>query len=122
MSAKSVVILSSVAAQNVDAYNKTGVHATVAQENGFVVVLGDKSTTVGQKDAYVVTTPATATLATDDFYMVYEAPIPTVEGWKGLTDDPRKFSVAATVPFNMFKPKPGDEIIISADGLAGTKG
>lgn len=121
--ANGVLIPSSVAAEQIGSLVKTGVHATVAQQNGWVAVLGAKSTTAGQLDAYVITTPATATLATADFYMVYEAPIPTsTNGWKGLTDDPREFAVAATKPCSIYKPHIGDEIILTVDALAGTKG
>ncbi|MGI6227461.1 MAG: hypothetical protein ACOYJ1_14525 [Peptococcales bacterium] len=119
--ANGILILSSAAAENIGSLVKTGVHATVALQNGFVVALGAKSTTAGQKDAYVVTTPATATLASDDFWMVYESPIPTIEGWKGLTDDPRKFSIEAGKVFTMVKLLPGCEVVLSADALGGTK-
>ena len=122
MSDKAILILSSVAAKNVDAFNKSGKHATVAVENGNVVVIGDKSTTAGEKDVFVCTTPATATLATDIFYMVYEAPVPVVSSkYKGITDDPREFSIPAGDIFNMYKPQVGDEIILSDDGISGTK-
>jgi len=122
MSDKAILILSSVAAKNVDAFNKSGKHATVAVENGNVVVIGDKSTTAGEKDVFVCTTPATATLATDIFYMVYEAPVPVVSSkYKGITDDPREFSIPAGDIFNMYKPQVGDEIILSDDGIGGTQ-
>ena len=120
---KSVVILSSVAAKNVDAFNKSGKHATVAVENGNVVVPGAKSTVAGEGDVYVCTTPATAGLATDIFHMVYEAPVPVVNGkYKGITDDPREFDVPAGTVFNMYKPQVGDELVLTADSIAGTKG
>ena len=122
MSDKAILILSSVAAKNVDAFNKSGKHATVAVENGNVVVIGDKSTTAGEKDVFVCTTPATAGLATDIFYMVYEAPLPVVDSkYKGITDDPREFSIPAGDIFNMYKPQVGDEIILSDDGISGDK-
>ena len=118
---KSVLILSSVMAQNVDSLIKSGVHATANLQNGFVVALGEKSTTTGMKDVYTVATPATATLSSDDFYMVYEAFIPVVNGkYKGITDDPREFEIPKGTVFNMFKPQVGDEIVLTA--VAGTKG
>jgi len=55
--AKSVVILASVAAKNIDSLNKSGVYAGGALENGHVVAIGAKSTTDGQKDVYTVTLP-----------------------------------------------------------------
>lgn len=120
--AKSVVILASVAAKNIDSLNKSGVYADGALENGHVVAIGAKSTTDGQKDVYTVTLPETNTLDSADFFIVYEAPVPVVGGkYKGITDDPREFEIPAETVFNMFKPTKEDEIIISADGIGGTK-
>jgi len=121
--AKSVVILASVAAKNIDSLNKSGVYAGGALENGHVVAIGAKSTTDGQKDVYTVTLPNDDTLDSADFFIVYEAPVPVVGGkYKGITDDPREFEIPAGTVFNMFKPTKEDEIIISADGIGGTKG
>lgn len=120
--AKSVVILASVAAKNIDSLNKSGVYAGGALENGHVVAIGAKSTTDGQKDVYTVTLPETNTLDSADFFIVYEAPVPVVGGkYKGITDDPREFEIPAGTVFNMFKPTKEDEIIISADGIGGEK-
>ena len=120
--AKSVLIPCSIAADHVGSYVKSGKHATVAVENGHVVLRGAKSTTAGESDVYVTTTPATANLAAGDYYIVYDSPIPTVDSkYKGITDDPREFSIPATKTFSMFKPQVGDEIIITVDGLTGTK-
>lgn len=120
--AKSVVILASVAAKNIDSLNKSGVYAGGALENGRVVAIGEKSTTDGQKDVYTVTLPGT-NLDSADFFIVYEAPVPVVGGkYKGITDDPREFEIPAGTVFNMFKPTKEDEIIISADGINGKRG
>lgn len=120
--AKSVVILASVAAKNIDSLNKSGVYADGALENGHVVAIGAKSTTDGQKDVYTVTLPESDTLNSADFFIVYEAPVPVVGGkYKGITDDPREFEIPAGTVFNMFKPTKEDEIIISADGIDGEK-
>ncbi len=121
--AKSVVILASVAAKNIDSLNKSGVYADGALENGHVVAIGAKSTTDGQKDVYTVTLPKNNTpLDSADFFIVYEAPVPVVGGkYKGITDDPREFEIPAGTVFNMFKPTKEDEIIISADGIGGKR-
>ncbi len=42
--------------------------------------------------------------------------------YSGLTDDPREFNIPAGKKFTMYKPLIGDEVVITADGLAGTKG
>ena len=122
MAKKSVVILASVAAKNIDSLNKSGVYTGGALENGCVVAIGAKSTTNGQKDVYTVTLPNSNNLNSADFFIVYEAPVPVVGGkYKGITDDPREFEIPAKTVFNMFKPTKEDEIIISADGIGGTR-
>jgi hypothetical protein len=118
----SVLIAGEIAAKNIDSLNKFG-KAAVAVENGHVVALGNKSTTKGENDVYNVNVPATATLATDIFYMVNEPVNVLVNGkYSGLTDDPREFNIPAGKKFTMYKPMIGDEVVITADGLAGTKG
>jgi hypothetical protein len=120
--AYSVLIAGEIAAKNIDSLNKFG-KAAVAVENGHVVALGDRSATKGENDVYNVNVPATATLATDIFYMVNEPVNVLVNGkYSGLTDDPREFNIPAGKKFTMYKPLIGDEVVITADGLAGTKG
>lgn len=121
--AYSILVNASIAAKNIDSFVKSAKYASGALENGNVVVLGAKSTTAGETDVYVTVLPATATLTTDIFYMVSEAPIPVVGGkYKGITDDPREFNIAANTVFNVVKPTVGDELVLSVDGIAGTKG
>ena len=118
----SVLIAGEIAAKNIDSLNKFG-KATVDVENGHVVALGDKSNVKGENDVYNVNVPATATLASDIFYMVNEPVNVLVNGkYSGLTDDPREFNIPAGKKFTMYKPLIGDEVVITADGLAGTKG
>jgi hypothetical protein len=112
----------SVAGKNIDALNKSAKFSGSALENGNVVSLGALSTTSGEEDVFVAATPATATLATAIYWMVYEPPIPVTDSaYVGLTDDPTKFNIAANKVFGVYKPKVGDEIIISTDGLGGSK-
>lgn len=118
----SVLIAGEIAAKNIDSLNKFG-KATVAVENGHVVALGNKSNVKGENDVYNVNVPATDTLASDIFYMVNEPVNVLVNGkYSGLTDDPREFNIPAGKKFTMYKPMIGDEVVITADGLAGTKG
>lgn len=120
--AYSVLIAGEIAAKNIDSLNKFG-KATVDVENGHVVALGDKSNVKGENDVYNVNVPTTATLASDIFYMVNEPVNVLVNGkYSGLTDDPREFNIPAGKKFTMYKPLIGDEVVITADGLAGTKG
>ena len=118
----SVLIAGEIAAKNIDSLNKFG-KAAVAVENGHVVALGGRSATKGENDVYNVNVPDTDTLASDIFYMVNEPVNVLVNGkYSGLTDDPREFNIPAGKKFTMYKPMIGDEVVITEDGLAGTKG
>ena len=113
----SVLIAGEIAAKNIDSLNKFG-KAGFAVENGHVVALGDKSNIKGENDVYNVKNPASATLATDIFYMVNEPVNVLVNGkYSGLTDDPREFNIPADKVFTMYKPMVGDEIVITEVGL-----
>lgn len=118
----SILIPGSIAASNVDALNKSAVCSTSALENGNVVSLGALSSTSGEHEVFVAATPATATLATAIYYMVNEPVLVVTDGkYRGLNDDPSNFNIAAGKTFDVFLPRVGDEVIISADGLGGTK-
>lgn len=118
--AYSILIAGQVAATNTDSLVKSAKCAS-ALENGNVVTLNELSTTSGESEVYMAATPVTATL-TNVIYMVDE-PINVLINsiYSGLTDDPREFNIAANKIFRATKPMVGDEIIISEDGLAGTK-
>ena len=120
--AYSVLITGEVAARNVDALRKIG-KATFDLENGHVVVLGDVSTAKDENYVHTVDVPSTDTLATGVFYMVDEPVNVLVAGkYSGLSDDPMEFYIPTGKVFTMYKPQIGDEIIITANGLAGVKG
>ena len=117
----SVLIAGEIAAKNIDSLNKFG-KANFPVENGHVVALGDKSDVKGENDVYNVKAPAFANLASDIFYMVNEPVNVLVNGkYSGLTDDPREFNIPAGKVFTMYKPMVGDEIVITVDGIDGTK-
>jgi len=117
----SVLIAGEIAAKNIDSLNKFG-KANFAVENGHVVALGNRSDVKGENDVYNVNVPATATLATDIFYMVNEPVNVLVNGkYSGLTDDPREFNIPAGKVFTMYKPMVGDEVVITVNGIDGNK-
>jgi hypothetical protein len=120
--AYSILIPGAIMANNVDSLVKNAKYTAGAVENGNVITLGALSSTSGESEVYLAATPETSTLATDIFYMVYEpVSVLTDSKYRGLNDDPTNFNIAASTVFNCFKPKVGDEIIISEDGLAGSK-
>jgi hypothetical protein len=121
--AYSVLNAGNIMAQHIDSLVKNAVYTAGALENGNVIVLGDLSSTSGEEEVYVASTPATASLGTDIFYMVNEPAMPLVGStyqFKGLIDDPTEFNIAASTVFSCYKPQVGDEIILSEDGIAGT--
>lgn len=118
----SVLIAGEIAAKNIDSLNKFG-KANFAVENGHVVALGEKSTAKNEAFVYTVNKPAATALASDIFYMVNEPVNVLVNGkYSGLTDDPREFNIPAGKVFTMYKPMVGDEVVITEDGITGTKG
>ena len=122
MGTYSILVPGMIMAENVDSLNKSAVYTAGAVENGNIVKLGALSSTVGEGEVYVAATPATSTLATDIFYMVKNPVLVLTDGkYRGLTDDPTLFNIPASTVFDVFKPMVGDVIILSEDGIGGTK-
>lgn len=119
--AYSILVPGFLAADNTDSLVKSAKSA-VALERGNIVSLGALSSTAGEGEVYVAATPATATLETAIYYMVTEPAVVVTDGkYKGLTDDESLFNIAAGTVFSVAKPKIGDEITLSVDGIGGTK-
>jgi hypothetical protein len=113
MAAHGILIPDSIAALNVDAWNRSAVHATVALDNGMIVALNTgKSATSGQSEVFAATTPASGAL--NGLWMVYEPPIAWSGSYRGLTPDPREFFVPALSVFSCFKLQLGDIITLTA--------
>jgi hypothetical protein len=120
--AKSVLMAGAIQATNVDSLVKFGKLTTGAIENGNVIALGELSDVAGENEVYIASTPATATLATAIYYMVNEPVNVLTDGkYLGLNDDPTNFEIPAGKVFTCYKPKVGDEIEITVDGVGGTK-
>jgi hypothetical protein len=116
-----VLVPVSIAALNIDSYNRSAV-CGVDIDNGNVVVLASKSATAGESEVWTATVPATGALT--NLWIAYEPEIVvTVSGsskYKGLNPDPRAFYTVAGSVFSVFKPSLGDEMILTADALAGS--
>lgn len=115
-----VCIPVSVAAMNVDAWNRSCVSAS-AVENGNVVVLATKSATAGESEVWTATVPASGTALTG-LWMAYEPELVlTTSGsaqYRGLDPDPRNFRNEIGDVFTAFKPQLGDIIKLTADALS----
>jgi hypothetical protein len=124
-----VAIKADVFAKVADTYNrvaKSGESTTVDIENGSMVVLASKSATAGEGEVWLATCPATATL-TAAVWMVATSENPVVvtasgKQWRNDNPDPRDFINLKDRTFSCFRLSVGDEIVLSADALEGTKG
>ena len=115
-----VMIPNAIGAMNVDAWNRSGVHAS-AVDNGNIVKLTGLSATAGESEVWTAVTPSTSNGLTDVWMVGEPEVVVTNAQYKGLDPDPRNFFVAATKVFSCFKPQLGDIVTMTADGLAGTK-
>jgi hypothetical protein len=123
MSNYSMIISGAIAATHIDSLVKSVKNQYNAMENGNVITLNGNSTATGENEVALAATPVTATLSTDVFYIVDE-PINVLVNSKysGLIDDPTQFNIAIDKIFRAYKPMVGDEVMISTDGLSGSKG
>lgn len=117
MANKTVLVQTQVQAMNIDALNRSAV-AEVEVENGMVFQLATQETDENYEEVWNVTAPATGSLL--NLWMAYdpEVAIVTVNGkeYKGLTPDPRDFSIPAGKVFSAFKPVVGDIIVMTVGG------
>ena len=113
-----VAVLNKVAAQDIDAYNRTVVCASDI-DNGWVFELLTKSATSGEGEVWTATqTAGTIT----NMWMAYSPEIVTVVSgsnkYKGIDSDPRNFYSVAGEMIDAFRPVVGDIITLTADALA----
>lgn len=114
-----VLIPQAIMATNIDSLNRSVVDAA-AIDNGWVMVMGAKSTTEGLSEVFEVSQPVTGSLA--NLWMAYSGDeiVVTDAKYKGLDPDPRNFFNAANKVFSAFKPQLGDIILATDEALAGT--
>jgi hypothetical protein len=115
-----VLVQNAVAAQNVDAWNRSAV-AVSAVDNGNIVILSGISATAGESEVFSAIVPSTGNGLTGVWMVAEPEVVITNAQYKGLDPDPRNFFVAAGTKFTIFKPQLGDIVTMTADGLAGTK-
>lgn len=115
-----VLIPRAIKAMNVDSLNRSVVDAA-AIDNGWIMVMGDRSTTAGLGEVFEVSQPATGSL-TGVLWMAYsgdEIPV-TDSRYKGIDPDPRNFYNIATKVFSAYKPAVGDIIEGTAECFGGS--
>jgi len=112
-----VLIESSIQAKDIDALNRFAVSSTTAVAGGGLVAL-TAPTTQGE-DRWTATVPATGALT--GLYMAYNpsGKYTVVNGkyFAGLSADPRDYTNVQSKSFTVFKPKVGDEIVITVDAV-----
>lgn len=122
-----VVIPNLTQAQNIDVFNRTaksGANPTVDLENGSVVVLASMSSTAGEREVWLATQPASATLAAGLWMIASPEVVVTVSGsneFKGIDPDPRNFINLKDRTFDCFKLNVGDIVTLSENAVEGTK-
>lgn len=118
--AQNVLIKNSVAAQNVDSFNRSAVSAS-AIDNGNLLVLSGLSATAGEAEVWTAIEPSTADGLTQLWMAGQPENVATGDKYKNLDPDPRNFKNSIGSVFSIFKPQIGDIVTMTADGLAGTK-
>lgn len=107
-----VLVQTHVMAMDVDALNRVGVYADADVDNGTALVCGVQSSDAKQKYVFEVE-PATA--VAKDLWLAYSPEVvTTVDGsleFKGLNADPRSYTNVKGIPFDMFKPVAGVDLI-----------
>jgi hypothetical protein len=119
--AHAILIPSSVAALNIDAYNRTAVCASDV-DNGNIVILTGKSATAGLSEAWTAVVPSTGNGLTG-VWMAYDPQVSWTGSYRGLTPDMREvYNPTLGGVFSVFKPQISDTFILSNDGITGTIG
>jgi hypothetical protein len=117
MTTHAILIPNQIAAQNIDSYTRSAVHATASVDNGNVVLLSTGlSTTAGEAEVFAATTPSTGGGLTD-VWMAYEPELVWTGSYRGLDPDVRNFYTAALKMFSVFKPQLHDIFTLSGAGI-----
>ena len=107
----------SIAALNVDAWNRHAVSAS-AVENGNIVILSGKSATAGEGEVWTAVVPSTSAGLTNVWIAFEPEVVLTAAKYKGLDPDPRNFRNEIGDVFSVFKPQLGDILTLTADNFS----
>jgi hypothetical protein len=111
-----VIIEDAVAAQNVDAWNRSAVSASDV-DNGNIVILTTKSTATNEGEVWTAVVPSTGNGLTG-VWISGEPEIVKTGNYRGLDPDVRNYYNEIGKIFRVFKPQIGDIITLTADNLA----
>ena len=115
----SILLKCQTMSDKIDSLNRS-IKCTSALENGFVVNLGAVSTTSGEGEVFIASTPIASTPV--GIWMVAEPEVVVTNSqYKGLDPDIRGFFIPASTVCTAFKTKKYDIIKLSADAFSNTK-
>jgi len=125
MTAHGVLILSNVAATNVDSYNRSVVTGSdIDVDNGHIFPLASQSSLSGYSEVWSF---GVTSGSDHDLWMAYEPEIVlTSAKYRGIDPDPRNFYNASgttgsgSVVFSAYLPRIGDVITVTAAALSGS--
>ena len=116
MAKHGVLIESMIQAKNIDALNRS-VISTVDVDGGNLITL--TAPTVKGEDRWTASVPATGALG--GLWIAYNPSVKYTEVngkmYAGLSADPRDYTNIKNHTFDAFKPKVGDEIIVTIDDV-----
>ena len=116
MAKHGVLIESMIQAKNIDALNRSVV-STVDVDGGNLIAL--TAPTVKGEDRWTASVPATGALG--GLWIAYNPSVKYTEVngkmYAGLSADPRDYTNIKNHTFDAFKPKVGDEIIVTIDDV-----
>jgi hypothetical protein len=126
MANKSVLIANKIAADDVGSYNRSFVSSGCDMQNGFVFRLDSQNTgDTGYSEVWWTTAPSLSASTLNYVWMCNTPVVPvTTDGdakYRGLNQDPRKFSVSASSVGDAFLPRHGDIVTLSADAFTAAK-
>ena len=111
-----VLIESMIQAKNIDALNRSAISAIDVAGAGLVALTAP---TVQGEDRWTATAPTTGALG--DLWIAYNPTYRITKVGKkefvGLSADDRDYTNIAGKTFDVFKPKKGDEIVITIDAI-----
>ena len=116
MAKNGVLIESMIQAKNIDALNRSVV-STIDVDGGNLIAL--TAPTVKGEDRWTASAPATGALG--GLWIAYNPSVKYTEVngkmYAGLSADPRDYTNIKNHTFDAFKPKVGDEIIVTIDDV-----
>ena len=113
-----IIVLSRVAATNIDALNRSAYYPTADLDNGAVIKLDSLYDFSSGCEVWSVTK---SNGSSADFWMACNTDVNTLvsgtKKYKGLSVDPRDNYISACTVFDAFRPQVGDVILMTADGF-----